>query len=135
MTVQWSPEVRNAVVAGWESAIGVTPRVELRTGAKAALTTDAAAGTLLAVFTLAADWASAPTAGTVTLTGLPVIVDASAPGVIGHYRITNAAGTVCHEQGTVTATGEGGDLTVDNVNVVAGQSVMITSWSKTAPGA
>lgn len=135
MTVQWSEAVRNAVVSGWESAIGTAPRVEFRTGAKATLTTDAAAGTLLALFTLASDWASNPTAGTVTLTGLPVIVDASDEGIIGHYRITNAAGTVCHEQGTVTSTGEGGDLTVDNVNVVAGQSVMITSWSKTAPGA
>ena len=135
MTVQWSTAVRNAVVAGWEAAIGTTPRVEFRTGAKAALTTGPAAGNLLATFVLAADWASAPADGTVTLTGLPVIVDATDEGIIGHYRITNAAGTVCHEQGTVTATGGGGDLTVDNVNVVAGQSVLITSWSKTAPGA
>ncbi len=35
-------------------------------------------------------------------------------GTVGHYEIMDSTGTVCHEQGTVTATGGGGDMTVVN---------------------
>ncbi|WP_409884420.1 hypothetical protein [Acidovorax sp.] len=68
------------------------------------------------------------------MTGLPAVAAAVADGTIGHYRVMNATGTICLEQGTVTATGGGGDLTVDNPAVVSGQSIQITSWTKTAPG-
>jgi hypothetical protein len=34
-------------------------------------------------------------------------------------------------QGTVTATGGGGDLTLDNTSINSGQTVNITSWSIT----
>jgi len=46
---------------------------------------------------------------------------------IGYYRIYNNAGSTCHEQGTVTATGGGGDITVNNVNIADGQAISITS--------
>ena len=38
-------------------------------------------------------------------------------------------------QGTITATGGGGDMTVDNTSVTAGQTVNITAFTITAPGA
>lgn len=135
MTVQWHTTVRNAIVAAWEASIGVSPTVQLRTGVNDPNIEAAAVGTLVVSFPLAPDWASAPVAGTVSLTGLPAVAAAVADGTIGHYRIMNSAGTICLEQGTVTATGSGGDLTVDNPTVVTGQAVQITSWSKTAPGA
>lgn len=134
MTVQWHTTVRNAIVAAWEASIGVSPTVQMRTGVKDADIEAPEVGTLVASFPLAADWASAPVAGTVSLTGLPAVAAAVADGTIGHYRVMNAAGTICLEQGTVTATGGGGDLTVDNPAVVSGQSIQITSWTKTAPG-
>jgi hypothetical protein len=37
-------------------------------------------------------------------------------------------------QGTISETGGGGDLTVDNVNVVNGQNVDITGFDIFAPG-
>lgn len=135
MTVQWSAAVRNAIMAGWEAGVGASAKVELRTGAQPANTAAAATGTLLATFSLAADWASAPDNGTVTLTGLPVVVEALEAGTVGHYRITDTAGTTCHEQGSVTATAGGGDMTMDNPVLAQGQSAQLTSWSKTAPGA
>jgi hypothetical protein len=46
---------------------------------------------------------------------------------IGYYRIYNNAGSTCHEQGTVTVTGGGGDMTVNNVNIANGQAISITS--------
>lgn len=42
---------------------------------------------------------------------------------------------VCHMQGTVTATGGGGDLTVDNTSIASGQTVQLTGFTLTAPGA
>lgn len=38
-------------------------------------------------------------------------------------------------QGTVTATGGGGDMTLDSVAITATQSVTITAFSLTAGGA
>ena len=134
MTVQWSTAVRNSIMAGWEPAIGTAAKVEMRTGPQPASTATAAAGTLLAVFELVADWATTPVNGAVSMAGLPVIAAAMAEGTVGHYRITDTASTTCHEQGSVTATGGGGDLTVDNPVLAVGQSVQITSWTKTAPG-
>lgn len=135
MTVQWSTTVRNAVVDAWESAIGISAKVEIRTGAQPENAVAAAAGTLLVSFTLAADWASAGVDGVKALTGLPITASAVALGEAGHYRITDSAGATCHEQGSVTVTGGGGDMTVDNASIAVGQSVQITAWIKTAPGA
>lgn len=133
MTIQWSDAVRNSVVDGWESAIGASPYVELRTGDHSGVIATPA-GTLLASVPLAADWASPASGGVKAMTGLPASADAVAPGAIGHYRIIDSGG-VCHEQGSVTATGGDGDLTVDNPTVTLHQTVLITSWSKTAPSA
>lgn len=135
MTVQWSTSVRNTILAGWEVGIGASAKIEFRTGVQPENTAAAAVGTLVATFALEPDWADAPTGGSVSMSGLPLASIATGNGTIGHYRITDSAGTTCHEQGSVSATGGGGDLTVNNPAVTSGQSIQITSWSKTAPGA
>jgi hypothetical protein len=56
-------------------------------------------------------------------------------GTVSHYRIFANDGTTCHEQGSVTKTGLGGDMTVDNDVVEVGQKITITSYSRTAGGA
>ncbi len=50
-------------------------------------------------------------------------------GTLAHYRVYASDGTTCHMQGTITVTGMGGDMTVDNDDVLTGQEVRITSWS------
>jgi hypothetical protein len=40
-------------------------------------------------------------------------------------------GGTCHAQGSVTATGGGGDLTLDNVNIASGQTVSVATWAFT----
>jgi hypothetical protein len=60
---------------------------------------------------------------------------ADATGTAGHYEIMDSTGTTCHEQGTVTATGGGGDMTVDNTSFASGQPFTVTAFSKTAAGA
>lgn len=133
MTIQWSTKLRNAAVDAWGSAIGPSPHVELRTGNHSGVI-DAPAGILLVVFSLAPDWASPASGGTKLLANMPASADAVAAGLIGHYRVVDSLGD-CHEQGSVTATDGDGDMTVDNPSVTLHQTVLITSWSKTAPSA
>jgi hypothetical protein len=69
--------------------------------------------------------------GSKTLLGTWQDSSADASGTAEHFRIYAAGGTVAHIQGTVTATGGGGDITLDNPALVAGQSVTITAFSLT----
>jgi hypothetical protein len=50
-----------------------------------------------------------------------------------HFRIYQ--GATCHVQGSITVTGGGGDMTLDNTSIASGQQVTITSFSITAGGA
>ena len=134
MTVQNSAAVRNAMLDAWETAIGTTPKVQIRTGAQPANTAAAASGTLLVEMDLPSDWMNAASGGSKTLLGSWTDVGVAA-GSAGHYRILNSAGSTCHEHGSVTATGGGGDMTVDNVSIAIGQTVTVTSFTKNAGNA
>lgn len=135
MSQQYSTALRNAWLADWETQIGASPHVHIQTGAPPANCAAAATGTTLAIFDLAADWASAPSGGVSGFNNLPIVDAGIADGNAGHYRIYNNATTVCHEQGTVTVAGGGGDMIIDNVAIATGQVVQILSYTKTAPGA
>ena len=56
---------------------------------------------------------------------------ADATGVAAHFRLYASDGTTCHLQGTVTATGGGGDMTLDSTSITAGQSVTINTFTLT----
>lgn len=134
MSLQFGTVLRTALVAAIESAIGASPKVRIYTGAPPANPAAAATGTLLAEFALGADWA-AQASGVLTFSGVPISTAAVAPGTAGYYRLLDNAGTVTHMQGNVTATGGGGDMTVDNPVIANTQQVQITSWTITAPNA
>ncbi len=135
MSVQWSTALRNALLDAWETAIGTSAKLYIRSGSVPANCAAADGGTLLAEFDLASDWASAASSGSKSLSGLTLTTTAVAAGTATYYRIKDSTGTTCHEQGTVTATGGGGDMTIDNVVLALGQSVNLTAFAKTAPGA
>lgn len=130
MTVQLSTSVRNAMLDAIETAIGTSAIVKLRTGSPPASCAAADSGTVLATMNLASDWMSAASSGSKSFSGTPIQdTSADATGTLGHYRVYASDGTTCHMQGTITATGGGGDMTVDNTSVTSGQIVQITSWS------
>lgn len=135
MTIKLSAAVRNAMLDAIEATIGTSAVVKLRTGAPPTATSDADSGDVVATFSLASDWAAAASSGSKAFNDTP-IEDASADddGTIGHYRVYASNGTTCHMQGTVTETGGGGDMTVDNADVNAGQAIAITSWSMNMNG-
>jgi len=131
MTVQYSDAVRDAKNDVVETTIGTSPKLQFRSGAKPANCAAADSGTLIAELTLPSDWMSNSSGGVKvkqgTWTG-----SAIAAGIIAHYRLKDSAGTTCHEQGSVTITGGGGDMTVDNDNVANGQTVSVTGYQKTS---
>lgn len=135
MAVKWSSTVRNAVLDAVESAIGTSAIVRIYTGSAPATVGDTATGTLLVSYSLASDWMSAASSGSKTLASLPIAGTASNTGTAGYYRIFASNGTTCHEQGSVTASGGGGDMTISNTSITSGQTVNITGWTITAPRA
>lgn len=134
MAVQFSTAVRNAMLDAVETAIGASPKLRFYSGAMPANCAAAATGGLLLEMALPADFYAAADGGVKTLAGAWA-GQATGAGVIGYYRIVDAAGTVCHEQGTVTAAGGGGDMVIDNTTVVATQSVSISTKTLTAGNA
>lgn len=135
MTIQFSDTVRNAMGDARETAIGTAPILEIRSGAQPANCAAADTGTLLASMTLPSDWLSNAAAGVKSKLGTWQDTSANNAGTAGHYRIKNSAGSVCHEQGSITATGGGGDMTLDNTNIAPNQSITITAYGTTEGGA
>lgn len=131
MAVQLSAAVRNARIDVIETTIGVSAVLKIRSGAAPADVATADSGTVLATLTLPSDWMAAAAAGVAAKSGTWQDTSADATGTAAHYRIYASDGTTAHLQGTVTATGGGGDLTLDNVSIAAGQSVTITSFTLT----
>lgn len=134
MAIQHSDAVRDARADAFETAIGASPFLDLRTGAQPANCAAADAGTELAHIALPSDWMAAASGGVKSKAGTWQGTGAAA-GTIAHYRIKNNADDTCHEQGSVTATGGGGDMEVDNVSIAVGQQVTVNTYTKTEPHA
>jgi hypothetical protein len=132
MALQYSVGVRNARLDVVESTVGTSAILRIRTGAAPADCATADSGTVLAELTLPSDWMAAASGGTKAKSGTWQDTSANATGTAAHFRVYDSGGTSCHIQGTVTATGGGGDLQVDNVSFAAGQSFSVTSFVLTA---
>jgi hypothetical protein len=130
MTIQTSVAVRNAANDARETAIGTSPKLQLRTGAQPANCAAADSGTLLAELSLPSDWLGASASGAKALAGT-WSGTAIAAGTAAHFRIKDTAGTTCHMQGTVTATGGGGDATMDNTTLANAQAVSVNTFTMT----
>lgn len=129
MAIQLSTAVRNARLDVIETTIGASPTLELRTGAPPANPAAADTGTLVASMALPSDWMAAASGGSKALAGTWQDTSADNAGTVGHFRIK--AGATTHLQGTVTITGSGGDMTLDNNVVASGQQITITAFTLT----
>lgn len=134
MPLQFSDALRNARADAVETTTGTSARLQLRTGAPPANCAAADAGTLLCEITLPSDWLTAASAGVKSLAGTWAGTGAAA-GTAGHFRLKNSAGSTTHLQGTVTATGGGGDMTIDNAVIASGQAVSVSTFTLTEAGA
>lgn len=135
MALQYSDTVRNAKLDAVETAIGTSAVLKIRTGSAPANVAAADSGTVLATVTLPSDWMAAASGGTKAKSGTWQDSSADATGTAAHFRLYASDGTTCHAQGTVTATGGGGDLTVNNTSFAAGQDFTVSSFTLTAGNA
>lgn len=128
MTIQQSTTTRNRFRDAQSTAFPAGSTLDFRTGSPAGVG-GAAGGSSLCVIAVPA---TPYTTGNGTLTKNGTWSGTTtATGTIGHYRWTSGSDI---EEGTVTATGGGGDLTVDTVTVSAvGQTIEVTTMSFTAP--
>jgi hypothetical protein len=134
MTLHYSTAVRNAQLDAKETTIGTAPLLRLYDGSIPA-NCAAAATTLLAEGTLPSDWLANASAGAKSKSGSWTMTGQSGAGtgtVATYYRIYDSGGTTCHEQGSVTGTGSGGDMTLDNTTVANAQVVTVSSYTTTA---
>ena len=135
MAVQLSVAVRNARLDAIETTVGVSAVLKIRTGAQPGACATADSGTVLATLTLPSDWMAAASAGAKAKAGTWEDASADATGTAAHWRLYASDGTTCHAQGTVTATGGGGDMTVDSTSFTATQAFTVTSFTLTAGNA
>jgi hypothetical protein len=131
MTVQLSVTVRNARLDAIETAVGTSAVLKIRSGSVPADVATADAGTVLATLDLPSDWMDAASSGAKALSGTWSDTSADATGTAAHFRVYASDGTTAHIQGTVTATGGGGDMTLDSVSITSGQTVTITGFTLT----
>jgi hypothetical protein len=131
MAIQLSVAARNARLDAIETTIGTSAMLRLRTGAQPATCATADSGTVVATMTLPADWLAAASGGTKAKSGTWQDASADAAGTVAHFRIYDSAGTTCGMQGSVTITGGGGDMTLDNNVVTLAQVVTITGFTLT----
>jgi len=129
MALQYSTSVRNAQLDAIETAISTSAVLKLRSGSPPATVATADSGTVLATLSLPSDWLAAASSGSKAKSGTWEDTSADATGTIGHFRVYASDGTTAHIQGTVTATGGGGDMTVDNTSVASGQNVTVSSFT------
>jgi hypothetical protein len=135
MSITYSFAVIDAKNDALETAIGTSPKLRVYSGTAPTNARTALSGnTLLAEGSLPSDWLGASSsgvkskAGTWTLTGQ----SGASTGTVGtFYRIYDSAGTTCHEQGTFTVTGGGGDMTSDNASIANAQVITVSSYAKT----
>lgn len=138
MAIQYSTTLRNNQLDQIESTTGTSARLQLYSGSPPANCAAAPTGTLLVDMALPSDWMAAASNGSKTKNGTWTGTGTAGAGsgtVAGYFRIVDSTGTTCHVQGTVTITGGGGDMTLDNPNIAQNQTVTVNTFTITAGNA
>lgn len=100
-------------------------------GSQPASANDAATGTLLVEFELADPAFGNASSGVATANAISD-TPAVATGTAGYWRALDSDANVVI-QGTVTATGGGGDAEINTTSIVSGTDVSVTAWTYTQP--
>lgn len=136
MTVRIGATVRTAMVDAVRTLIdaGSGPgKIRVYTGAQPASVATAASGTLLVEVPFNDPAFDAPASGSAAADVTPTVVGtAVATGTAGWFRILDSANNSLID-GSVTATGGGGDITVASTAITTGLTVTLTALSITQP--
>ena len=134
MAIRLAAATRNAAADAVVDLIDAGPAagtLKIYTGSQPATGDTAESGTLLATVTLGDPAFGSASAGVATGAD-PAAVTGVAAGTAGWFRIEDSTGANVFD-GSVTATGGGGDLTLSTTTISVGLSVDITSLTVTMP--
>lgn len=124
----------DAVVDRLDAGAGAG-KVRIYTGSQPASANDAATGTLLVDIPLNDPAFGAAATGVATMDDTPTpSANAGATGTAGWFRALDSDDNTVID-GSVTATGGGGDMELNTTSLVSGVAVSITAWTVTMPAA
>jgi hypothetical protein len=135
MTLRYNATLRNAQATAIATEAGSGALIKIYVGAvNGAGVGTAPAGALLGTLTVSGTFGTA-TGGVLTFGTVTSDTSADASGTAGCFRITKSDGTTGVLDGTVTATGGGGDMTLNTTTVTAGGTIAISSGTITVGNA
>ena len=120
----------DALVDGLDAGAGAGT-IKIYSGTRPANPNASITGTLLATITCADPAFGAASSGVATISD-PASVTAVADGTASHFRAADSTGAAVFD-GSVTATGGGGDLTLATTTITTGLSVDVTGGTVTVP--
>jgi hypothetical protein len=136
MTIRLSVAARNAAakaVADLVDAGSGSGIIRIYSGSQPSSPNVAATGTLLATFTLNDPAFGAPGTGTVDLDTAPSLTTTGvAANDAGWFRLLDSAAAAVMD-GSVTASGGGGDLIMSTITVSVGLTLQLTAGTITMP--
>lgn len=131
MALSFSTTLRNSRADEITAALGGSALLRIYDGSVPAnVGASLGSSTLLAELTCNATFAPAASGGVLTLNGITQDSSANATGTAAYFRLVTSGGTAVI-QGTVTATGGGGDLTLNTTSISSGAAVSVTSFTIT----
>lgn len=133
MTIGMSTNLRNARVDAITTFAGNGALLRLYDGTRPS--TGGTATTLLAELTCGTPFAASASGGVLTLGSITQDSAANAAGTATWFRLVKSDGTTHVMDGSVTATGGGGDMELVTTSITTGQPVQVTSFTITEGGA
>lgn len=134
MAVQLATATVNAMADAVDALINASGAgtIKVYSGTQPVNANTAITGTLLATFTLDNPAFGAASAGVITLSGTPLSTTGVAAGTASHFRCASGTPATVFD-GSVTATGGGGQLQLNTTSISVGVTVQTTSGTFTMP--
>ena len=131
MSLQFDATTRGSWCTTLNTNVGASAVLDIFSGSPPATCATADSGTLLASLTCNSGGFGTVASAVLTASAITPAT-AGATGTAGYFRLKDS-GSVVHLQGTVAVSGA--DLNITNTSINSGDTVSVTSWTITAPGA
>jgi hypothetical protein len=129
MAISITAAASQSMGAALATAIGSGATIQIRSGSKPATPETTASGTLLCTVSISGSFTS--TGGTLTAAD-PASANPADSGTAGYFRLLTSGATAILD-GTVTATGGGGDMQLGSTTITTGVPVDLGVPSFTMP--
>lgn len=129
MAISITAAVAQSMATAAATAIGASSTIKIYSGSKPATPETTASGTLLVTVTISGSYTA--TSGVLTAAD-PAAASPAASGTAGYFRVATSGATAILD-GTVTATGGGGDMQLGSTTVTTGVNVDLGVPSFTMP--